>query len=260
MVAILAVNLWGDSCNPAEIVALANKHQLKLIFDSAHGMGCDVNKTPLGGFGNMEVFSFNEANIVNATEGGCITTNNDALAAKLRNIRSSYGAGAPVDVVKTSNGRMSEAQAAVALLSLDHLNKHIENNQHQWMLYQKSLTGVSGISLRAPQQVSTSNYQAIICLVDESKFGLTRNALVQLLAKENIRASSGFSSPAYCFTADGHSAEHTDKLVNSNHMYDSIIELPCGGCVKDEDVLLIGALIAAAQRHASDIRTVMEGS
>lgn len=46
----------------------------------------------------------------------CLLTDDDALAAKLRNIRSSYGAGQPVPVLRTANGRVSEAQAAMALL------------------------------------------------------------------------------------------------------------------------------------------------
>lgn len=48
----------------------------------------------------------------------CITTNDDALASRLRNIRSSYGAGPAVPVNRTANGRLSEIQAAMALLAL----------------------------------------------------------------------------------------------------------------------------------------------
>lgn len=50
---------------------------------------------------------------------GCVVTSDGALAARLRNIRSSYGAGPPVAVVRTVNGRVSEAQAALALLELE---------------------------------------------------------------------------------------------------------------------------------------------
>ena len=50
---------------------------------------------------------------------GCILTGDDLLAARLRNIRSSYGSGPTVPVVRTANGRVSEPQAAVALLGLE---------------------------------------------------------------------------------------------------------------------------------------------
>lgn len=48
----------------------------------------------------------------------CVTTDDDGLAARLRNIRSSYGAGPPVAVARTVNGRVSEIQAAMALHTL----------------------------------------------------------------------------------------------------------------------------------------------
>lgn len=50
---------------------------------------------------------------------GCVLTGDDLLAARLRNIRSSYGAGATVPVARTANGRVSEAQAALALLTFE---------------------------------------------------------------------------------------------------------------------------------------------
>jgi hypothetical protein len=49
----------------------------------------------------------------------CVITDDDALCSRLRNIRSSYGAGPPVPVARTANGRVSEMQAAMALLALD---------------------------------------------------------------------------------------------------------------------------------------------
>ncbi|GAC1346244.1 MAG: hypothetical protein NVSMB18_27900 [Acetobacteraceae bacterium] len=49
----------------------------------------------------------------------CVLTDDDGLAARLRNIRSSYGAGAPVTVARTVNGRASEVQAAIALMLLE---------------------------------------------------------------------------------------------------------------------------------------------
>lgn len=50
---------------------------------------------------------------------GCVLTGDDGLAARLRNIRSSYGAGPAVAVARTANGRVSEAQAALALLTVE---------------------------------------------------------------------------------------------------------------------------------------------
>ncbi|NJM31656.1 MAG: hypothetical protein HC848_00610 [Limnobacter sp.] len=67
------------------------------------------------------VLSFAHGQAVQAQGAACILCPCDALAEKLRNIRSSYGMRKAVPVVKTANGRMSEAQAAFGLLALQTL-------------------------------------------------------------------------------------------------------------------------------------------
>jgi dTDP-4-amino-4,6-dideoxygalactose transaminase len=72
----------------------------------------------------VELFSFEQSQLVNGGEGACVVTNDKELAAKMRNIRSSYGAGQPVEIPFTGNGRMSEFQAGMALLSLKGLDNY----------------------------------------------------------------------------------------------------------------------------------------
>ncbi|MDX1668823.1 MAG: DegT/DnrJ/EryC1/StrS family aminotransferase [Limnobacter sp.] len=66
----------------------------------------------------LAVFSFENHHEVNAQGAACIATQCDHTAELLRNIRSSYGVRKPCEVVKTANGRMSEAQAAFGVVSL----------------------------------------------------------------------------------------------------------------------------------------------
>ena len=122
---IMGVNLWGGACDPIALEKYTRTRGLKLYFDSAHAFGCEVDGTKIAGFGSIEIFSFHATKVLSATEGGCLCTNDEMLAARLRNIRSSYGAGKPVPVVKTSNGRMSEAQAAIALIKSRRLPAEI---------------------------------------------------------------------------------------------------------------------------------------
>lgn len=97
-------------------------------------------------FKMVELFSFEQSQLVNGGEGACVVTNDEELAAKIRNIRSSYGAGRPVEIPFTGNGRMSEFQAGMALLSL----KELDNYKHQYRASRSALTslladhGISG--------------------------------------------------------------------------------------------------------------------
>ena len=148
--AIMGVNLWGGACRPRELESLADAHGVKLFFDSAHAFGCRVGNTPIGGFGAAEVFSFHATKILSATEGGCITTNDDALAQRLRSIRPSYGGEPPVNILRVANARMSEAQAAVGLMNLEDFPDHQAHNATLFETYRRTFESVPGICGRLP--------------------------------------------------------------------------------------------------------------
>ncbi len=250
--AILAVNLWGDACDADSLQAIADRHGISLLFDSAHAMGCSVDGRPIGGSGELEVFSFHATKVFSSAEGGCISTNDDRLAARLRNIRSSYGAGAVVEVSRTSNGRMSEAQAAVGLLNLDELPQTLQRNRAIFLQYRAALHGIPGITLHEPRRVSASNHQYIVCKVDPASFGADRDELLEFLHARRIVARRYFHpgihrSRPYVDEL----RQYVDALPVTDHLNQTLIQLPSGALVGDEDVTLIGALIAELQRTAS---------
>lgn len=254
--AIMGVNLWGGSCNPVMLGELAEARGIRLYFDSAHAFGCAVDGVRIGNFGHAEVFSFHATKILNATEGGCICTNDDDLAARLRNIRSSYGAGKPVNVTKTANGRMSEAQAAIALMSLEDFPENQRNNERLYRLYERLLQEIPGIRLLRPAGVSFSNYQYVVCNIDESGFGISRDLLIELLKAENIIARRYFypglhRSIPYVDEApcDRHPLPNTDRFCAS------CIQLPIGALVSARDVESICNILAKAHRFSADIRS-----
>jgi len=243
---ILAVNLWGGSCSPDVLEEIAKKRGLKLIFDSAHAFGCHYKDRQIGNFGDLEVFSFHATKIFSTGEGGCITTNNDDIARKLRNIRSSYGAGDITRVVKTSNGRMSEAQAAIGLINLDHLSQYINRNQETFELYSNLMSDIEGISVYVPKNVTKSNYQYIVCMVDEKTFGISRDELCKGLISKNIIARKYFTpgshkSPPYKDLPQFKSI----TLGNTEVLNNQLLILPCGALVHKEDIEYICRLIGA---------------
>ena len=186
--AIIAANLWGNASDARALTALASEHELPLMFDSSHAFGCVLEGRRIGSFGGAEVFSFDAADMINAGGGACVATDDDELAARLRNIRSSYGAGRPVPVVKTSNGRMSEAQAALGLLSLDDYEVNRARNQVLTEGYRNGLRATCGIRVIEANRVDASNHQAFVCAVDEDQTGLSRDALIEHLAEHGIEA------------------------------------------------------------------------
>ncbi len=254
--AIMGVNLWGGACDPKALMELVADRGVRLYFDSAHAFGCTVDGVPIGNFGCAEVFSFHATKILSATEGGCICTNDDELAARLRNIRSSYGAGKPVNVVKTANGRMSEAQAAIALLSLEDFPENRKNNERLYQLYEKHLNEIPGLYLVKPAGASFSNYQYLVCRVDEHEFGLRRDTLIDLLKAENVVARRYFYPGLHRSIPYAQELpQYLDRLPNTDSLCASCIQFPIGALVTSQSVELICDILMRAHQASAEIRS-----
>lgn len=91
--AILPVHIFGAPCRMDEIMAIAHKHNLKVIEDDAQAMGSEYNDHKTGTLGDVGCFSFYPTkNLGGCGDGGMVTTNDDNLAIILRAMRE-HGAG-----------------------------------------------------------------------------------------------------------------------------------------------------------------------
>lgn len=257
--AVLAVNLWGDACAHEELSRLAARRGVPIYYDSAHAFGCEVAGHPIGGLGALEVFSFHATKVLSAAEGGCICTNDDALAARLRNIRSSYGAGTPVHVSRTANGRMSEAQAAIALLSLKGFPAILDRNRALFDAYAAGLAGVAGLRLLRPRAVSRTNYQYVVCEIDATEFGLDRDQLHAVLRAENVLARRYFYPGIHrCMPYLEMFPHASADLLVTEALCDRVLQLPIGQMVDEAAVDRIAAVVRAAQSNARAVRTILK--
>ena len=252
--AILAVNLWGSSCEAGRFQKIASKYDVKLIFDSAQGFGCERNGINFANLGEAAVFSFHATKILNATEGGCIATNNDYLADVIRNMRSGYGLREIVPVPFTGNGRMSEAQAAMALMSLEDYEDNRQRNKRTYEQYCNRLKDIKGLKIYQPDKCGISNYQYVVCEIDEKEFGLSRDALVNALLNENIFCRRYFSpgqhrSPPYCDELP----QYIDAMPNTDKLCNSLIQLPSGQAATPEILDKVCDTIIVINQNFADI-------
>ncbi|HUN92746.1 MAG TPA: aminotransferase class I/II-fold pyridoxal phosphate-dependent enzyme [Burkholderiaceae bacterium] len=256
--AILGVNLWGGACDPVGLERLAERHGIPVYFDSAHGFGCSVGGKPLGGFGALEVFSFHATKVLNATEGGCVCTNYDDVAARLRSMRSSYGIDAPARVPATLNGRFSEAQAAVGLMSLEDFEANRDHNRRLYERYREKLRGIAGIEVVEADGVDRTNYQYVVCRVDEARLGLGRDELARTLKAENLNVRRYFHPGTHrSIPYDTQLPQYRDRLPATDLLCRTLIQFPIGALVEPDDVDKIVALIASVPARAGDLRRAL---
>ena len=102
---IMGVHLWGRPCEVEVLQEIADRYNLKLLYDAAHAFGCSAYGKMIGHFGNAEVFSFHATKFFNTFEGGAVVTNDDDLAAKIRLMKNFGFAGYDKVIYVGTNGK-----------------------------------------------------------------------------------------------------------------------------------------------------------
>lgn len=258
-VAIAGVHLWGQPCAPESLAALAEEFGLALLFDAAHAVGCTHHGRPLGQFGDLATFSFHATKVVNAAEGGCIATDDDELAARARTIRSFHPGEHYAAVTARINGKMSEAQAGLALLSLAELESNITANRSRHIIYQQRLGDLPGMRLLTPEAHDTSNHQYVTVVIDSERAGLSRDQLALLLDAENIMCRRYFAPGTHQLPPfRDHPAYRTLSLPVTERLCRDVIVFPNGAPMTEDDVVKICDVVEALLRQAHTLRAKLE--
>jgi dTDP-4-amino-4,6-dideoxygalactose transaminase len=245
--AIIGVHLWGNPCNTQTIEEIAQKFQLKVIYDAAHAFSCRYQAKMIGNFGDCEVFSFHATKFFQTFEGGAITTNNDQLAQKIR-LMKNFGFQGLDNVVELGiNGKMTEIQAAMGLVCLESLDEIITINRRNYEAYRKNLGAIRGIRFFNYDHIEQTNFQYIIIEVDSKEANLTRDELMQILLSKNIRARRYFYPG--CHQSEPYKTlypEQLKTLSNTDFLCDQVLALPTGQTVSVSDISIICQIIQQA--------------
>lgn len=122
--AIMVVHLYGQTCDMEKIYALANKYNLKIIEDCAQAHGAICKEKRVGNLGDAAGFSFYPGKNLGALgDGGCVCTNDDDLAFKIRAL-ANYGSHKKYENLYAGlNSRLDEMQAAFLSVKLKYLDE-----------------------------------------------------------------------------------------------------------------------------------------
>jgi dTDP-4-amino-4,6-dideoxygalactose transaminase len=146
--AVLVVHLYGQPSDMDSINALANKHGLKVIEDCAQAHGARCRGRRVGGLGDAAGFSFYPGKNLGALgDGGAVTTNDPALAERIRSLRN-YGSHVKYhNAVVGYNSRLDELQAALLRVKLAKLDEWNERRRQVASKYILGLSGEQGLTL-----------------------------------------------------------------------------------------------------------------
>lgn len=250
--AIIGVHLWGRVCAVDELEKVAADNGLPVFFDAAHGIGCTSAGHPVGGFGAAEVFSFHATKVVSAFEGGAVVTDDAHLADRIRALKN-FGKGInQVSDAGGTNGKMSEAAAAMGLTSLDAFDSSVRQNRANYDAYREELGEVEGITFFSHDTRERNNFQYVIIEIDEAEAGISRDLLLEVLKAENAIALTPIGSPA-CHQLEPYRSRRPVRLPHTERLVSRVISLPSGSTVSREDIRRVCAVIRFAVTHSAAV-------
>jgi dTDP-4-amino-4,6-dideoxygalactose transaminase len=251
---IMGVHVWGRPCDVGSLQRVADRHGLKLLFDAAHAFGCSHHGTMVGNFGNAEVFSFHATKFLNSFEGGAIATNDDALAKRIRFMKNfGFEHYDRVSYLGT-NGKMTEACAAMGLTSLDAMDRFLETNQRNWRAYARALADVPGIELMSFDPGEKHNWQYVVALVSPAITRVSRDDLVQTLHAENVLARRYFYPGCHRMEPYRSYYPHARLLLPETEKFgEKVLLLPTGTAVDEAQIREIAAIIRTATHAGHEV-------
>jgi dTDP-4-amino-4,6-dideoxygalactose transaminase len=255
--AIVAVHNFG---NPAEIEALqevADRHNLKLIFDAAHGFGALYKGVPVGPQGDAQVYSLSPTKLLISGEGGIVATNNDDLADSIRLGREYGNSGNYDSAFAGMNARMPEFNALMGFHSLGMLEEAAQCRNDSVDIYHEQLGQIPGVAFQVVRPGNRNSYKDFSITIDPEEFGLNRDEIAQALAVENIDTRKYYEPPVHRQTAYNHFPQAANGLPNTELLSERSLSLPLWSRMEYDTVLGICKAVRQIYESAEKVRVAL---
>jgi dTDP-4-amino-4,6-dideoxygalactose transaminase len=180
--AILATHVFGNPCNIEAIKSIADKYNLKVIYDAAHCFGVKYKGESIFNFGDISTCSFHATKLFHTGEGGAMFSKNEILRKQFFHAHL-FGHNGPYEFIGLGlNGKISDLQAAMGLSLLPHIEKIISCRKRAVDFYNHRLdfSNFDKLELRAGTEWNYSYYPVIF---KSEKILLEK---MEILAKQNI--------------------------------------------------------------------------
>jgi dTDP-4-amino-4,6-dideoxygalactose transaminase len=233
---ILAPHPIVNLCDLDGLSELSLKYEMPLLIDGVEASYAEHKGRRIGSFGDAECFSMHASKFLNGFEGGYITTNNDSLAKRLRNMRN-YGIDENGELQELGlNGQLSEIHVAMTLASLDELDEQVARNQDRFLKYKELLEGISGVELVEYSMLEKRSFKNILIKLNE-KWTLSRELTLKILQAENMVVRPYYYPPLH--KKDNQFKTIVSDLKNTTYLMEKYMLLPCGEFVSLEDIEVV---------------------
>ena len=251
--AIIAVHLWGNACDLTALAALCAHHHLDLIEDCAQAFGSTYQGRPIGTFGRVGCFSYNEFKHISCGDGGLVITDDAELAHRLRLATDKCYDRRPGVLTRqptflANNYRMTELQGAVAVAQLRKLDDIVTRRRSWCELLSDLLAGTPGITLPEPTPGCDPSWWFYLLRVIPSVLNADADTFVTAIQAEGIRGSAHYIGvPVYRYPLfTDHSA-----YARGSHAYEAR-DYTQEACPVAEAILETGLMLPVNEAYTKD--------
>jgi perosamine synthetase len=198
--AIMAVDIFGQSADMDALLAIASKHGLKIISDSAQAPSAMYKGKYAGTLADVGCYSLNYHKHIHTGEGGILVTDDDELAERLRLIRNHAEAvvGDKGEINLTNmigyNFRLGEIECAIGIEQLKKLGQFAATRQRAGDRLSMGLQGLSGLRTPVVQPGCTHVYYVYPMVLDARALGVSRDKIQAALNAEGVPVSNRYQN------------------------------------------------------------------
>lgn len=183
--AIMPVHCYGHPCDVEAIQSIADRYNLKVIYDAAHSFGVKDEGGSILRHGDLSVLSFHATKVFNTFEGGAIICRDAKTKHHIDHLKN-FGFVDEITVTAPGiNGKMSEFNAALGMLQLKYIDQALVRRKEIDAAYRARLKDVKGIRCLKDAGEKVANYAYFPILI-EADYPLSRDELCQKFRDKNI--------------------------------------------------------------------------
>ena len=190
--AILAVHLYGKTCEMEKIIKIARKHSLYVIEDAAQAHGAQFRGKKAGTFGLLDCFSFHPSKLIGALgDGGIVVSADKKYIEKIRHLREPLYNEARVLKSGRTPSRLDPIHIPFLRTKLRHLDEIIEKRNNIAKQYNKAFFGISGLKTPDAGTESRHAFRNYTLMTEK------RNQLREYLMASGIETKIFYKEPVY---------------------------------------------------------------
>jgi perosamine synthetase len=246
--AIMPVHHGGEACDLEAIMAIAGRHEIRVIEDAAHAIPTRYQGRMVGAIGDLTCFSFYATKNLTTGEGGMVTTENDAWADRLRLMRlhgmsrdawkryTKAGSWRYEIVAPGFKYNLTDIAAAIGIPQLARCEEFHARRLAIARRYDAAFSALSALQIPTVRSHSDHAWHLYVVQVQPERIDIDRDAFIRELTERNIGTSVHFIPlHLHPYWRDRHQLTPA-QFPGATRAFERIISLPIYAAMSDRDV------------------------